>query len=181
MLEAQDFTPIGSSDDTEAYVSLITLLRHLTSCFYRQGGGALETTMEIAHSRGKTIDITVRPKEDLYPFCIVWTPIPPITIFLPFVGHMGIADSRGVIYDFQGPYAVGEGNLAFGRTSRYLQLVKHADSEYAEEWDAAIRAANRVYEGGLFVSVDMGISIRWCSFIVEYFTRCDCAFPFSCT
>ena len=98
-------------------------------------------------SGGKPIDMTVRPKDDIYPFCIVWTPIPPITIFLPFVGHMGIADSRGVIYDFQGPYTVGEGNLAFGRTARYLQLVKSADSAYAEEWDASVRAANRVYEG----------------------------------
>lgn len=31
-----------------------------------------------------------------YPYCIVWTAIPPITWFLPFVGHMGIADSNGV-------------------------------------------------------------------------------------
>jgi hypothetical protein len=34
-----------------------------------------------------------------FPFSIVWSPLPGITWFLPFVGHMGITDSRGVIYD----------------------------------------------------------------------------------
>jgi hypothetical protein len=37
-----------------------------------------------------------------YPYCIVWTPLPVISWFLPFIGHTGIADSRGVIYDFAG-------------------------------------------------------------------------------
>ena len=35
---------------------------------------------------------------------------------------MGICDSRGVIYDFQGPYAIGEDGMAFGNPTRYLQL-----------------------------------------------------------
>ena len=25
-----------------------------------------------------------------YPFCIVWTPLPLISYFLPFIGHTGI-------------------------------------------------------------------------------------------
>lgn len=37
-----------------------------------------------------------------YPFCLVWTPIPMITWLLPFVGHMGIATSQGLIRDFAG-------------------------------------------------------------------------------
>lgn len=28
-------------------------------------------------------------KTDKYPFCIVWTPIPVLTFFFPFIGHMG--------------------------------------------------------------------------------------------
>ena len=55
-----------------------------------------------------------------FPYAIVWTPIPPITWFLPFVGHMGICDSRGVILDFTG--AIGVDDLAFGKTSRYIVL-----------------------------------------------------------
>lgn len=30
-----------------------------------------------------------------FPHCIVWTPLPPITWLLPFIGHMGIADKHG--------------------------------------------------------------------------------------
>ncbi|KDO17647.1 hypothetical protein SPRG_16958, partial [Saprolegnia parasitica CBS 223.65] len=32
---------------------------------------------------------------DRFPFCIVWSPLPVITWFLPFIGHMGIGDSHG--------------------------------------------------------------------------------------
>ena len=37
-----------------------------------------------------------------YPFCLVWTPIPLLTWIFPFIGHLGIADSKGVIRDFAG-------------------------------------------------------------------------------
>jgi hypothetical protein len=37
-----------------------------------------------------------------YPYCVVWTPLPVISWLLPFIGHTGIADSRGCIYDFAG-------------------------------------------------------------------------------
>ena len=41
-----------------------------------------------------------------YPHCIVWTPIPLLTWLFPFIGHMGIARTDGVIRDFAGPYYV---------------------------------------------------------------------------
>jgi hypothetical protein len=41
-------------------------------------------------------------------FTIMWSPLPPITWLIPFIGHMGIATSRGIACDFQGPYTVGE-------------------------------------------------------------------------
>lgn len=41
-----------------------------------------------------------------YPHCIVWTPIPVLTWLFPFIGHMGIARTDGVIRDFAGPYYV---------------------------------------------------------------------------
>lgn len=37
-----------------------------------------------------------------YPFCLVWTPIPLLTWLFPFVGHLGIATSQGIIRDFAG-------------------------------------------------------------------------------
>uniref|UniRef100_A0A1X7T0A1 Transmembrane protein 222 n=1 Tax=Amphimedon queenslandica TaxID=400682 RepID=A0A1X7T0A1_AMPQE len=41
-----------------------------------------------------------------YPYSIVWTPLPIITWFFPFIGHMGICTSAGIIRDFAGPYYV---------------------------------------------------------------------------
>lgn len=33
---------------------------------------------------------------DKFPFCIVWTPIPVLTWFFPFIGHMGIEFERSI-------------------------------------------------------------------------------------
>ena len=38
----------------------------------------------------------------LFPFSIVYTPIPLVTWVLPFVGHVGVCSSSGLIYDFAG-------------------------------------------------------------------------------
>lgn len=56
---------------------------------------------------------------------------------------MGIADSRGVIYDFAGPYTIGEDNMAFGRPTRYLQLDPGRCS--GEHWDEAVARASETY------------------------------------
>ena len=47
------------------------------------------------------------PSRDRYPFCVVWTGLPLITSCLPFIGHLGIGDSQGRIWDFPGPYSIG--------------------------------------------------------------------------
>lgn len=61
-------------------------------------------------------------------------------------GHMGIADSRGVIYDFAGPYTIGEDHMAFGRPTRFLQL----DPERCrgEHWDEAVARSSETYRFG---------------------------------
>jgi hypothetical protein len=81
---------------------------------------------------------------DHFPFCLVWTPIPIITWVLPFVGHLGICSSKGVIFDFAGPYYIGEGELAFGKTTRYLPLKVEKFND-AAKWDAAVEQANSIY------------------------------------
>ncbi|KAG9339190.1 hypothetical protein JZ751_024048 [Albula glossodonta] len=48
----------------------------------------------------------INPDIIRYPYCIVWTPIPVLSWILPFVGHMGICTTAGVIRDFAGPYFV---------------------------------------------------------------------------
>lgn len=56
---------------------------------------------------------------------------------------MGIADSRGVIYDFAGPYTIGEDNFAFGHPSRYLQLSP--DKVYDNTWDEGVYTGNEIF------------------------------------
>eukprot|EP00770_Monocercomonoides_exilis_P013147 MONOS_13091.1-p1 / transcript=MONOS_13091.1 / gene=MONOS_13091 / organism=Monocercomonoides_exilis_PA203 / gene_product=transmembrane protein / transcript_product=transmembrane protein / location=Mono_scaffold00777:8050-8393(-) / protein_length=86 / sequence_SO=supercontig / SO=protein_coding / is_pseudo=false len=59
------------------------------------------------------------PSIDRFPFAIVWTSIPMITWILPFIGHVGICDSQGRVWDFAAPYFVGVDNMAFGRPRKY--------------------------------------------------------------
>lgn len=85
----------------------------------------------------------MRSQDDLA-FCVVWSPLPPITFLFPFIGHMGIASSRGVASDFRGPYYVGDdGHMAFGSPTRAL-YIRYED---AQAWDQAIHEANEVYRG----------------------------------
>ncbi|KAG7390053.1 hypothetical protein PHYPSEUDO_009015 [Phytophthora pseudosyringae] len=91
-------------------------------------------------SRSAVIDAAVHR----FPFCIVWSPIPITTWFLPFIGHMGLADSKGVIFDFAGPYSVGRDEFAFGAPTRYLQCS--VAPEDVDKWDEAVAAGCKIYE-----------------------------------
>lgn len=59
-------------------------------------------------------------------------------------GHTGIADSRGVIYDFAGPYTIGVGKLTFSPPTRYIQLDPAFCSQ--QNWDEGIANGNEVYK-----------------------------------
>jgi transmembrane protein 222 len=65
--------------------------------------------------------------------------------FVPVIGHMGIADSEGVIHDFAGPYHVSVDHFSFGKATRYLQLDPAQCR--AEAWDEAVANACEVYRG----------------------------------
>lgn len=91
-------------------------------------------------------------------YTIVWSPLPIITWFIPFIGHTGICDSSGVASDFQGPYFVGDdGRMAFGAPTRSLKIDMDATSSSiglqpttpitSLQWDDAIQQANEVYRG----------------------------------
>ena len=47
-------------------------------------------------------DVPIDPATDCYPFCIVWTDFKLCTWCFPFVGHMGIGDSKGQVHEFMG-------------------------------------------------------------------------------
>jgi hypothetical protein len=49
---------------------------------------------------------------------MVWTPLPLISWFLPFIGHLGVATSEGIIHDFGGPYSISIDDFAFGNVNK---------------------------------------------------------------
>lgn len=87
---------------------------------------------------------SINPDIQRFPMCIVWTPIPMITWLFPFIGHMGIAMSSGVIRDFAGPYFVSEDDMAFGKPTKYWQLSH--DKVYNVNWDQAVIEASEEYK-----------------------------------
>ncbi|KAK4472208.1 hypothetical protein MN116_000512, partial [Schistosoma mekongi] len=99
----------------------------------------------IHHSVENKVD-AVAPFLHRFPYCIVWTPIPLLTWLFPVIGHMGIANSYGVIYDFAAPYTIGEDQMAFGWPTMYYQ--PHSTFIPSREiWDNSIFEANEVYKG----------------------------------
>lgn len=86
----------------------------------RANSNEQNTSIQMDRMNSQLIDSIKSSKEnqvdannDRYPYCIVWTPLPLITWFLPFIGHMGICTSAGVIRDFAGPYFVSVTQIRF--------------------------------------------------------------------
>ncbi|XP_020299863.1 transmembrane protein 222 [Pseudomyrmex gracilis] len=92
------------------------------------------------------LDMTIDPERQRFPFCIVWTPLPILTYIMPFIGHMGIATSVGVIRDFAGPFHVSEDNMAFGKPTKYWQLDYTKAKGGVLGWDAAVAEASEIYK-----------------------------------
>ena len=90
------------------------------------------------------MDLRINQNRNRYPCCIVWTPIPILTWLFPFIGHMGIAYSSGIIRDFAGPYYVSEDNMAFGNPTKYLQF--NPMNVIEDNWDQAISSASEEYK-----------------------------------
>ena len=129
-------------------------------------GDSLPKRPPASHSESSSArlvsSVSVDCVRDRYPFCIVWSPLPMITWLCPIIGHMGICDSRGFIWDFQGPYSIGRDDMAFGRPTRYIQLdprlarkfLKAAggggdaiasDEEIQASWDESVYHSNCHY------------------------------------
>lgn len=94
----------------------------------------------------KMIDYQIDFENDRFPFCIVWTPIPLLTWCFPFIGHMGVAMSNGVIRDFAGPYYVSEDAMAFGRPTKYWQLNANDVAGGQNSWDKGVLEASEIYK-----------------------------------
>jgi len=81
-------------------------------------------TMENGFSRINSNTMQIDPRRARFPCSIVWSPLPVISWFIPFIGHIGICREDGVILDFAGPNFVCVDNFAFGSATRYLQVPK---------------------------------------------------------
>lgn len=86
-----------------------------------------------------------------FPYSIVWTPLPLITWILPFIGHIGICDSRGVCYDFAGSHFIGIDDLAFGHALKYVPLdtakiPTRNEQSLQSTYDNSIDGGNDIYE-----------------------------------
>ena len=79
--------------------------------------------------------------------CVVWTPIPLLSWLCPAIGHVGVTDSHGVTYDFEGPYTIGKGKLIFGdpRQKWKLNVDPHV-------WDEAVERVSQRF-GGIFYNI----------------------------
>ncbi|CAE7370349.1 TMEM222 [Symbiodinium natans] len=116
--------------------------------------GAPRPTAQVMQDRGGELDtVNVRGSgavdvsQDLYPYCIVWTPIPGCTWCFPFIGHMGIGTSTGQVWEFMGFGATKapRGGLSFGPVCRYVQLSPKAVRRGT--WDDAIEAGLQKVSG----------------------------------
>lgn len=94
-----------------------------------------------------------KPARDHYPMCIVWTPIPILTYLLPFVGHLGVATTDGMIYDFIGPFTIHTSpkRTGFGCPTKYYfvhaqDVQRLGGCSVFECWDTAVEQSSAEYE-----------------------------------
>ena len=87
--------------------------------------------------------IKLNIKKQRYPYCIVWTPIPCFTWVFPSIGHVGICNSKGIIYDFASPYYVSIDNMAFGNPTKYVLL--DFDGREFDKYDQSIEEGAQDY------------------------------------
>ncbi|KAJ9593289.1 hypothetical protein L9F63_015164 [Diploptera punctata] len=90
--------------------------------------------------------LTIDHKNDIYPFCIVWTSIPVISWVFPFFGHVGIGTSEGIIRNFVVSRHVCEDSFAYGSPDRYVQLKYQHACGWKTGWDNAIEEATTIFE-----------------------------------
>ena len=78
-----------------------------------------------------------------FPCSVVWTPIHPITWVAPFVGHLGVTDSKGRLHDWGGGdiEPCDPQHMMFGPPARYIPI--HPTTK--PEWDEAIEEADSAY------------------------------------
>uniref|UniRef100_A0AC34RMX0 Transmembrane protein 222 n=1 Tax=Panagrolaimus sp. JU765 TaxID=591449 RepID=A0AC34RMX0_9BILA len=132
---------LGSRRDSAAIYRLLDSLLS-TKIIEKTRRRMSETFVQISSDADERIDV----KNHRFPFCIVWTPLPIISWLFPFIGHMGICTSTGVIRDFAGSYYVSEGHMGFSWPTLYWQLSPKNVVGGVAAWDRAVNDASIEYE-----------------------------------
>ena len=102
-----------------------------------------ENENELMFKKDTQKKLTIDKIKQRYPYCLVWTPIPCISWFIPSIGHAGICNSEGVIHDFAGPYCVSVDNMAFGNPTKFV-ILELSQKEFAE-YDKAVEYGKKCY------------------------------------
>ncbi|XP_002155981.3 uncharacterized protein LOC100206117 isoform X1 [Hydra vulgaris] len=131
LVKEDTFIPLSTSNEEE---SAIDCVEDFTET---------EHELPLIKQKNNIVDMTINTKHNRYPYCIVWTPIPVLTWFFPFIGHMGIAYSSGVIRDFSASYYVSEDEFGFGNPTKYLQF--NPSKVTKDNWDDAVMSASEEY------------------------------------
>lgn len=90
----------------------------------------------------------------------------------PFIGHMGICTSAGVIRDFAGSYFVSEDQMGFGDPTKYLQLEISRVPGGVSAWDRSVQEASEEYKSHVVtfsISFNLGFSSLFTCIIFFYF------------
>lgn len=102
--------------------------------------------------------IPVDTRHSRFPYAIVWGQLPLLSWLIPCAGHLGIADSEGVVHDFAGPYFV-ETDRFMVTPARFYQLSPEeidmssagrpavSAEERRQLWDDAVRAGDADFRG----------------------------------
>ena len=87
----------------------------------------------------------IDPPNKRYPYCLVWSPIKIFSWFVPIIGHAGICNSEGIIYEF-GPEHVKIEELPFGPPTKYvlLELTEKQKNNYDKELEKSIEKFNKI-------------------------------------
>ncbi|MCD9561340.1 hypothetical protein HAX54_020401 [Datura stramonium] len=93
----------------------------------------------------------IDPKRDRFPYCIVWSPLPVLSWFYPFCGHIGICREDGVILDFAEAKLVSVDNFTFGSPTRYFQVSREQNftdksGSNSDTWESALRKSIQEFQ-----------------------------------
>ena len=156
-MQTQRYTSVGANIDPELMGANIYQNNNQPQQQQKKRD-PLNPTNHFAEDATPTKNINVSLNR--FPYCIVWSPLPVISWFCPVIGHMGICDSQGIIWDFAGPYSINRNDMAFGSPTRYLQLdpskikaaldggVKNSErnnGEMSKIWDDCVHHTNCHY------------------------------------